>query len=512
MTQDGSTRRVKFLHDIYQSDAVPGPHEVAIKYQGRALSWSELRGDVAVLASYLRRLGVSPEDRFAVLSKNNPLSINLALAAGAVGAMVVMVNWRLTPREIAFILQDSRSTIVFAETELAPLAGSGRQVINMDSPTFRAELSVLAPSELEAVAVDENAPVIVMYSSGTTGFPKGVMLSHRSMLWAPNNRPPQVNAVTGRPPAEIMVPMPLFHVSGMGAAIKTLARGARVALLRDAGVDVMLAAIEDGADVAFLAPTILQRILDNPSLHPVVGKLSELGYGASPMPLSLLRRVLATWPNVRFSQAYGATETGSVTELSDEAHRAAGNDRVLRSAGQPLSGVEIKIVDPDTLEEVRAGASGEIWVRAPHLSLGYLGNPSATAEAFLPDGWYRTGDLGAVDDDGFLYIRDRLKDMIISGGENIYCVEVESVLTTVEGVRSAAVVGVPDQRWGERPVAFIECEVGAEVTRETLAAHCREQLAPFKCPDRFLFTDDVPRTPSGKVRKDMLRARAVVDA
>lgn len=497
----------RYLHDPVWHFAEVAPDDIVIKFEGSTMTWGELESHVARLINYLKAHGIRRGTRLAILAKNSPLSLGITMAAGVLGAATVMVNWRLAAREIQYILEDSKASLVFADTDLAPLVGGGsRTTLSVDYEPFMAELEAVAPAATNDYDINENDVVLIMYSSGTTGFPKGVMITHRSFLWAPVHRPVRDVPPPGRLPTETMVPMPFFHVGGFGAAFQNMALGRRVSILREVRVPDMMTAIEQGADLAFLAPSIVQMALDDPALMATVGKLAELRYGASPMPASLLSRALSAWPQVRFSQAYGATETsGTISELCDEDHRNPIDERVLGSAGRPLDGAEVKIVDPVTLEDAPIGANGEIWVRAPHLSSGYLDNPVATAEAFTSDGWYRTGDIGAFDEAGYLYIRDRLKDMIITGGENVYCVEVELVISAHSGVRSAAVVGVPHPKWGERPIAYVELEPGAEVTSDELARFCRDRLAGFKCPDRFLITAQLPRTSTGKIVKTPLR-------
>ena len=236
------------------------------------------------------------------------------------------------------------------------------------------------------------------------------------------------------------------------------------------------------------------------------GRLRTYTYGAAPMPLPLLRAAMQAWPDTDFIQVYGLTEVAGVaTHLMPDEHRDADHPERLVSAGRPLPGVELRIVDPVTLEDLPVGEHGEIWLRTPQLMKGFLGKPEETAAVLVEDGWFRTGDLGRVDDDGFVFVEDRLKDMIISGGENIYSPEIERVLAEHPAVMEVAVIGVPDDTWGETVKAVVSLEPGADATEEDLVAWCRDRLAHYKCPRSVDVVAALPRNPTGKILKRELR-------
>jgi acyl-CoA synthetase (AMP-forming)/AMP-acid ligase II len=279
-------------------------------------------------------------------------------------------------------------------------------------------------------------------------------------------------------------------------------------MTRDPDGPSLAGAIMQGANRTFLVPAVLAQVLQSgEDAIRLFGALKTFTYGAAPMPLPLLRAAMDAWPGTDFIQVYGLTEVcGVLTHLMPEAHRDAEHPERLVSAGQCLPEVEVRVVDPGTLEDVPTGEHGELWFRTPQLMVGYLGKPEATAEVITPDGWFRTGDMGIVDDAGFVYVQDRLKDMIISGGENIYSPEIERVLAEHPAVMEVAVIGVPDDRWGEVVKAVVSLNPDASATEAELIDYCREHLAHFKCPKSVDILGALPRNPTGKILKRDLRA------
>jgi acyl-CoA synthetase (AMP-forming)/AMP-acid ligase II len=267
-------------------------------------------------------------------------------------------------------------------------------------------------------------------------------------------------------------------------------------------------AILGGATRTFLVPAVLAQVLrSGPEAVKLFGALKTYTYGASPMPLPLLRAAMEAWPDTDFIQVYGLTEVAGVaTHLLPEAHRDPDHPERLVSAGQPIDEMEVRVVDPGTLEDVPAGEHGEIWLRTPQLMKGFLGKPEETAAVVTADGWFRTGDMGRQDAAGFVYVEDRLKDMIISGGENIYSPEIERVLAEHPAVMEVAIIGVPDDRWGEAVKAVVSLTPGTQATEDELIAYCREHLAHFKSPRSVDIVDALPRNPTGKILKRELRA------
>jgi acyl-CoA synthetase (AMP-forming)/AMP-acid ligase II len=343
---------------------------------------------------------------------------------------------------------------------------------------------------------------MVMYSSGTTGRPKGVALTQTNVIAH------TVNAHDGwgfDDGDKNMVSMPLFHVGGSSYVQFGIYDGVPSVMTREVDGASLAGAILQGANRTFLVPAVLAKVLESgEDAVKLFGALKTYCYGASPMPLPLLREALQAWPNTDFIQVYGLTEVcGVISHLMPDAHRDTEHPERLVSAGTLIPRAEVRVTDPDTLEEVPTGEQGELWFRTPQLMKGYLNRPDATADAITPDGWFRTGDIGRVDADGYIFVEDRLKDMIISGGENIYSIEVERVLAEHPAVTEVAVIGVPDEKWGEAVKAVVTLE--APATTEELIAWCRERLAGYKCPKSVDVTDELPRNPTGKILKKELR-------
>jgi acyl-CoA synthetase (AMP-forming)/AMP-acid ligase II len=342
---------------------------------------------------------------------------------------------------------------------------------------------------------------MVMYSSGTTGRPKGVALTQANVIAH------TVNAFQGwtlGPEDKSLVAMPLFHVGGSSYMQFGLHNGAPSYMTRDVDGAALAGGILAGANRTFLVPAVLAKVLESgPDAVKLFGALKTYAYGASPMPLPLLRSALEAWPDTEFIQVYGLTEVcGVISLLGGEDHRS-GNEERMMSAGTVIPGAEVRVVDPDTGVDVEPGAQGELWFRTPQLMKGYLNRPEDTAETITADGWFRTGDIGRVDEDGYIFVEDRLKDLIISGGENIYSIEVERVLAEHPAVTEVAVIGVPDEKWGESVKAVVA--LGGEASGAELIAFARERLAAYKCPKTVDIVDALPRNPTGKILKKDLR-------
>ncbi|WP_084145426.1 AMP-binding protein [Amycolatopsis jejuensis] len=353
---------------------------------------------------------------------------------------------------------------------------------------------------VEDGGVSEDDGVLVMYTSGTTGFPKGAVLTHKSVL---AHGVSVGTAFPFQPGDRNLVAMPLFHVGGSCYAVVGFLSGAPTIMIREPDAPSLFAALAAGATHAFLVPAVVAAIVQaGDKAMAAFSRLRYLGYGASPMPLPLLRTALAAWPDMNFVQVYGMTElSGAVTTLDPDAHRDPVRTERLASAGTPVPGVEVRIVDPVTLEDA---ATGEVWIRTDQRMAGYLGKPEATAETVI-DGWVRTGDVGRLDDGGFLFLEDRVKDMIITGGENVYSPEVERVIAEFPGVGEVAVIGVPDDRWGEQVKAVVAPLSGETVDAGKLVEFCRERLAHYKCPRTVDVLEALPRNATGKILKRTLR-------
>jgi long-chain acyl-CoA synthetase len=469
------------------------------------------------VAQALQAEGVGSQDRVALLDKNCAEYFELQYGAALVNAVMTPVNWRLAPREVAYIVNDAEAKVFAVGAEFLPVL----EAIEGDLTTVK-KIVVIGESDSahEAFdtwrdrfpAVDPNAPqdaddvAYQLYSSGTTGLPKGVQLTNRNLFSA---LPMYRDVMELHEPAVNLVAMPLFHIGGGGWAMAGMWAGVPGVLLREVDPAKVVDAIEHGGvSHAFIVPAVLQFMLMLPNAKDRdYSSLRYVLYGASPISTAVLAESVRTF-GAQFLQAYGLTETtGTVVLLPADDHDPDGpNAHRLRAAGKAIPGVELKIVDPSTGEPVATGEVGEIWVRTVQNMKGYWNLPDETAKAVLADGYFRTGDAGFLDDDGYVYIHDRVKDMIVSGGENIYPAEVENVLMGHPAVADVAVIGVPHERWGETPKAIVVKAAGTDPTPEELIEYSRSQLAKFKCPTSVDFVETIPRNPSGKVLKKDLRA------
>ena len=489
------------------------PDELCVAYQDQRWTWAQWRDRVHRLAGALAAAGVGRGDRVASLEMNNLSTVELTNAAALLGAAHVIVNFRLFGDQLAYVLSDSAPKLLVVGTDLvANLDAVRAQVPSLErvvvvggaDDEYQAWLATAEPVDA-APDVDPEDVVLVMYSSGTTGFPKGVMLSHRAM----NAHSEELNLYFRFAPGiTSLSAMPLFHVGGTSYTQVAMHWGASTVLLREVDPVAMFTAIAQGATRLFLVPAVVAGVLagGEGAIKAFAG-LTSFAYGASPMPLPLLRKALETWPDVEFSQVYGMTEFGGVvTALSPDAHRDADHPERLTSAGTCIGGVEVRVVDPVTLVDVPTGETGELWFRTAQIMTGYLGNPEATAETITTDGWLRTGDLGRMDDGGFVYVLDRIKDMIVSGGENVYSPEVENVIAAHPQVAEVAVFGVPHPVWVEQVYAVVAPKPGETIDPDEVIAFTRERLAHYKCPKSVEVVDVLPRNASGKILKRDLKA------
>jgi acyl-CoA synthetase (AMP-forming)/AMP-acid ligase II len=496
---------------VIEARAAERPDAVAVGFADTAVTWAALVDRVRRLAAALRAAGIAPGDRIAVLDLGHPSAVELTLACAQIGAANAVVNFRLAPPEIVYVVTDSRARLLFVGPEFAAAVdgvraelGAVEQVVRVGGADdeYAALLAAHEPDPDHHPAAPHDC-FLQLYTSGTTGFPKGAMLTHRGLAALAA----YVAADTGMAAGDVVqVAMPLFHVGGMSWALLGLSCGATIRILRTPDPAAVLDDLADGITHTFLVPALLAAMLRVPGGHSFPA-LRLVLYGASPMPLPVLRACLALFPG-RMAQVYGMTEaSGGVTTLSVADHEDPDAKHRLVSAGRPIAGVEIEIRDPGTEEPVPVGEPGEIWVRSAGLMSGYWGRPDDTAATITPDGWLRSGDGGHMDADGYVYVTDRIKDMIISGGENIYPAEIERVLAEHPGVGDCAVIGVPDERWGEVPKAVVVAAPGQTVDTEALLAHCRAHLAGFKCPTSVDVLAELPRNPTGKVLKKDLRKR-----
>lgn len=497
------------LSDGLARAAVERPHEEAIAFGDRRLTWSEWHRRICLVAGALSAEGIGRGDRVAVIDRNHIAVLEMILAAGLLGAATVVPNWRLKDAELSYILQDSRPRLIvlgaaFADREaiIRRALPSVERIVHLDDE-YEAWLGAAEPAD-PASDTSPDDTVLVIYTSGTTGPAKGAMFSHRGI--AANAEVSPIVADAG-PGDRVLVSMPLFHIGGAGTALAAIIDGIPVTVLTEPTPQALVEAIEDGATRAFLVPAVIARMLhEGPRERSALASLSLLTYGGSPCPRPILEEALSAMPDSHIVQVYGMTELcGSVTTLSDAAHRDTKHPERLAAAGQVVPGVDMRIVDPTSLVDVEPGEVGELWFLTPKRMSGYLGQPESTAQVVVEGGWLRTGDMGRIDEEGFVFIVDRLKDLIITGGENVFSPEVESVVVDHPSVEEAAVIGVPHPTMGESIVAVVVAAPGQSIDPDELIAYARERLAGFKCPRAVAVVDELPRNASGKVLKRELR-------
>jgi long-chain acyl-CoA synthetase len=492
------------------------PEKPATLCAGRTSSFRELAERSSRVASLLQGLDVRPGDRVAILAHNSDCYVELLLGVWWAGAVAAPVNTRWSVTEIAYSLSDCGAAVLVVDDAFLPLvdairaaAAVVRRVVHVGTAP-RAEgidcYEALVQSCEPATDVRRGGEELaaILYTGGTTGFPKGVMLSHAN-LWC--------GAVTRL--AEMFSPRdgvallvtPFFHVSGLFRFVMQLVLGASNVIEPQFRPEAVVEAIERyGVTDIVVVPSMLQMLLDDPAFDAGrLRNLQRLSYGASPMPPALLDRAMRALPHVGFCSSYGMTETSGVVSVLGPFTQADRKDmgEVTRSVGRVGLGAELRIVDPDG-RDLPPGAVGEIVLRGVAVMQGYWNKPAETAAA-LRDGWLHTGDAGWRDAAGHIYVVDRLKDMVITGGENVYSAEVEAALMAHPAVSACAVIGIPSALWGEAVHAVIVLRPGATSDGESLREHCRTRLAGYKCPKSFDFVDSLPLSAAGKILKTRLR-------
>lgn len=506
------TEAMPFLADIPRVQAQIRPDDTAFWFEGETTTFRELDLYSNQVANGLIELGVEAHDRVGYLAKNTSQYYEILFGCTKARAVMTAVNTRLAAPEVQFILSDAGAKVLFVGKDFYAMAEEIRadlpdlvQIIAIDGghpewPDYKSWRDA-EESYAPALHPKPDDDVIQLYTSGTTGLPKGVQLTNANYR-ALFSQAGQLEWSSYAPGEGVMNAMPLFHVAGVNIGILAAIQGARTVVLREIDAQVVLKLIEEQNIMhAFWVPAVILLLTQQPNVREVDwSNMKQVFYGASPIAEDLLLEAQEIM-GARFTQLYGLTETvGAATYLPPEAHDPSWGK--LRSCGVPYPAAIVRCVDPED-NPVPTGEVGEIVVKAGFVMKGYWNRPDATEDA-IRNGFFHTGDAGYFDEDGFLYIHDRLKDMIVSGGENVYPAEVENAIFGHPGVADVAVIGVPDEKWGEAVKAIVVAKPGETPTADSIIAWARERIAHYKCPKTVDFTDELPRNPSGKIlRKDL---------
>jgi acyl-CoA synthetase (AMP-forming)/AMP-acid ligase II len=497
--------RLLVLPELIGRSARAHPERPALLFGSERRTYGELDERARRLAAALAERGAGPGDRIALLLHNGFEFVEALLACHLLGAGAVPINFRLVTDEVAYILADSDAVGVVVGAELGDVAAEA--AAHLPSLRFRltagdeyeAALEAAAPLDAPA-AVAEGDPALVLYTSGTTGRPKGAVLSHRSLVMSTLS---WIHEMRASSDDVWLSGQPLFHIGGINGLLPFLFLGATMVVSATTGFDAAAAVRRidgHGVTMCIFVPTQWEEVCTAAEEAAIdCARLRVAMWGASSCPRSTLERIARTFPRAEIVSAYGQTETAGATTLL----KGSDATRKLGSVGTPMLGVELRVVD-DELREVPPGTVGEIVYRGPTLTTGYLGNEEATNEAFA-GGWFHSGDLATRDEEGYVTIVDRKKDVIISGGENVYPAEIERALLDHRAVADAAVVGAAHPRWVETPVAFVVPAPGESPSERELIEHCRTLLAGYKRPSRVVFVDALPRNAAGKVLRRELR-------
>ena len=493
------------------------PDRIAVRCGARQATFRVFADRVARLAGALQTLGMHPGDRVAMLSLNSDRYLEYQMAVPWGGGVLNPCNTRWSAAEILYSLDDSGSTILLVDETFRPLV----EQLRRDSRALR-EVVYCGDAEVPAgmhgyealLAAADPVPDAVrrgedlagiFYTGGTTGFPKGVMLSHTNLCSSALALHSEGLAAAG---GTYLHAAPMFHLADMGFSLVHWAEGNThtiVPMFNPEGVLDTLA--RDRVSHVLLVPTMIQLLVDHPAMQQPrdLSALKTIIYGASPIAEAVLERAMAALPGVGFVQAYGMTELSPLATVNPAYFHTVEGRKLgkLRAAGRAGYCIELRIVDTEG-SEVPRGTVGEVVVRGPNVMQGYWNKPEQTAQA-VRNGWMHTGDGAWMDEDGFIFIADRLKDMIISGGENVYSGEVESAIAQHPGVAACAVIGIPSERWGEAVHAVVVCKPGQATSAESLIAHCKALIAGYKCPGSVAFVDALPLSGAGKVLKTKLR-------
>ncbi len=503
---------LKVLADIPRQQAKTRGNSTALVFEGRETTYAAFDKHTSQVANGLIALGAKPQTRIGYIGKNSDAYFEVLLGTAKANTVLVGVNWRLAPPEVAYILNDAGCEIMFVGAEFMALiekckaeCSKLQHVIAIDGghtswPAYQSWRDK-QKSEDPRVPINADDDAIQLYTSGTTGHPKGVQLTNGNYMaffqCAQEAKWGAFDAGDAN-----LVAMPNFHVAGANMGLTTLAQGSKGIVMKDVAPNDIFDLIErHHIKSLFLVPAVIMMLVQNPRIKTTnLSSVKQMFYGASPIAEELLKTAQSLIKGCGFTQLYGLTETvGAGTALQPSDHVGA----LLRSCGKPYPGLDVKVFGADG-NEVKVGEVGEIVIRGPTVMKGYWNNAEATAKS-IKDGWFYTGDAGFTDKDGYLYIHDRVKDMIVSGGENIYPAEVENAVFGHPAVADVAVIGVPDDKWGEAVKAIVVLKPEARATAEEIIAFTRTRIASYKVPKSIDFAQSLPRNPSGKILRRELR-------
>ena len=498
------------IGDLLGESAARAPDKPALVSNGVTLSYGALDRGVNRVGNALIAGGIGPGGMAAIIATNRLSYPQIYFGAARSGAVLSHLSTRSTPNDVAYMLGRTKASVIFAgpgqldlvravrgelpdlKTVVACGARAGPDEIGFDN--WLADAPETAPD----IAIDPTAPYAITFTGGTTGAPKAVVATHQGRVWS------AAAAIEGfgLKPEDVMVcTTPLFHVAGLTSWMQTgIALGCTLHLLEHWDIDDLFTAVEAGSTAAFMVPTQMVAVLNHPEAPRGLAKLRYVNFGGAPVSPTLLSRLVETFPHIVWEEHYGQSEAGPIA-----VRPATYNATKPASVGRTFEGQELTTLD-EANTPLPAGQIGEIATRGPHVFLEYLGDPEQTAAAKTPDGWLRTGDVGYLDDEGFLHLVDRSKDMMICGGENVYPAEVEHALYQHDAVKECAVFGIPDKKWGEVPAAHVVLADGATVSAEALIAHCAERIPRHKRPRLVAFVDGLPKTAIGKIQKNVIRA------
>jgi len=501
------------------------PDQEIIVFEGIRLTYGTALERVRRLATSLRDLGVKPGDRVATLQTNSNQFIESYYATATLGATFVPLNYRAKQPEIEYMVTAAEVKVLFIGDryvdqikQLQPSFTSVRHYVSMEDARpemlYFEDLVNNGSPDIDDAEVDESDVSILMYTSGTTSLPKGVMLTYGDFT---NYVVGTVEMADGTPRGVSLLCAPLYHIAGTANIMTAIWAGRKIVVLRQFDPKEWLAAVQnEKVTHAFVVPTMMKQLIDHPDFAKFdLSSLQNLSYGGAPMPFPVIRRAIEVFSkSTGFVNAFGQTETTStLTVLGPDDHRLDGppaeverNLKRLTSVGKPLPDVEVRVLNDDN-KDLPANEIGEVVIRTPRVMKGYAGQENATAALLDADGWLHTRDMGYLDEDGYVYLVGRKDDIIIRGGENIAPAEIEAVLHAHPSVDEAAVIGVPDVDWGQKIAAFVALRPGKTTTADELTEFCRHRLASFKKPELIRFIDALPKNPLGKILKKELKAQ-----